>query len=84
MDKQTTGTVTAVTKQWWLKVNKSPVRVLGTQGATYPYVIKVTYSADGKEYTKRKWINAGEPVPKVGSEVQIVYSEDKPSKAKIL
>ena len=84
MDKQITGTVTAVTKQWWLKVNKSPVRVLGTQGATYPYVIKVTYSVDGKEYTKRKWINAGEPVPKVGSEVQIAYSEDKPSKAKIL
>lgn len=84
MDKQTTGTVTAVTKQWWLKVNKKPVRALGTQGATYPYVIKVTYSVDGKEYTKRKWINAGQPVPKVGSDVQVVYSSEKPSKAKIL
>ena len=84
MDKQTTGTITAVTKQWWLKVNKSPVRVLGTQGATYPYVIKATYSVDGKEYTKRKWINAGQPVPKIGSDVQVVYSSEKPSKAKIL
>lgn len=84
MDKQTTGTVTAVKKHWWLKVNQKPVRVLGTQGATYPYVIKVTYSVDGKEYTKRIWINAGQPIPKIGSDVQVMYNSEKPSKAKIL
>lgn len=26
MEKETTGTVISVTKQWWLKVNRKPVR----------------------------------------------------------
>lgn len=84
MDKQTTGTVVSAAKQWWLKINSKPVRMIGTNGAIHPYVIKVTYSVDKKEYTKRKWINAGEPVPKVGSSVHVMYCSDKPSKAKIL
>ena len=84
MDKQTTGTVVAATKQWWLKVNSKPVRGLGTSGAIYPYVIKVTYLVDGKEYTKRKWINAGQHIPQVGGNIEVMYSSDKPSKAKIL
>lgn len=84
MDKQTTGTVTAATKQWWLKVNRKPVRMHAFDGASFPYVIKVEYNVDGKVYTKRKWINAGEPVPNVGSNVQVMYNSDKPTKAKIL
>ena len=27
MDKQTAGTVVATTKQWWLKVNRKPMRM---------------------------------------------------------
>lgn len=84
MDKQTVGTVVSVTKQWWLKINTKPIRAIGTSGAVYPHVMKVTYTADGKPYTKRKWIHAGQPVPKVGSCVDICYSSEKPSKAKIL
>lgn len=84
MDKQTTGTVVAATKQWWLKINSKPARMIGTDGAVYPYVIKAAYCVDGKEYTKRKWINAGQPVPKVGSSVQVMYCSDRPSKAKLL
>lgn len=84
MDKQIIGTVIAAKKQWWLKVNRKPVRMHALDGATHPYVIKVEYIVDGKSYTKRKWINAGEPVPKVGSNVQIMYNSDKPSKAKTL
>ncbi len=84
MDKQTTGTVISVTKQWWFKINTKPTRAIGTQGAIYPYVIKVSYSVDGKEYTKRKWIKADQSVPRVGSNVSVIYRSDKPSKAKIL
>ena len=53
-------------------------------GAEFPYIIKIEYTVDGKAYTKRKWINAGDPVPKVGSNVQVMYNSDKPSKARIL
>lgn len=84
MNKQTDGIIVSVSKQWWLKINSKPVRALGTDGALYPYIIKVVYSVDGKDYTKRKWIHAGQPVPKAGSKVQVMYCADKPSKAKVL
>ena len=84
MDKQTAGTVVAKTKQWWLKVNRKPIRMHALDGAEFPYIIKIEYTVDGKAYRKRKWISAGKPVPKVGSNVQVMYNSEKPSKAKIL
>ena len=84
MDEQTVGTVIAVSKQWWLKVNSKPARTHALDGASFPHIIKFSYSVDGKEYTKRKWINAGQPVPKVGSSVQVLYSAGRPSKARLL
>ena len=33
MDKQTTGTVIAATKQWWMKVNRKPVRMHALDGS---------------------------------------------------
>ena len=84
MEQQTSGTVIAATRQWWLKVNRKPVRAHAADGAEFPYVLKVAYTVDGKAYTKRKWLPAGSPVPAVGSSVQVAYPPDKPSKAKIL
>ena len=80
---KTSGQVIAASKQWWLKVNTKPVRLHPLDGALFPYIIKVQYTVDGNEYIKRKWINPGQPVPAVGSTVQIEYDEAKPSKAKI-
>ncbi len=84
MTKVTTGTVISAAKQWWLKVNTKAVRTLGSDGATYPYVIKVEYSVNATAYTKYKWLHAGNPVPSVGTAVKVSYEEDKPSKAKVL
>ena len=84
MDQQVTGTVIAATKQWWLKVNRKPVRMHALDGAEFPYIIKIEYTVDGKTYTKRKWINVGNPVPKVGNNLQVLYNSGNPSKAKIL
>ena len=84
MDKETIGTVQAVAKQWWLKVNTKPVRKGPLDGATFPHIIKVQYVVDGTAYTKRKWIGAGKAVPAVGSQVTVLYRSDKPRKAKIL
>ncbi len=82
MNKETVGRVVSASKQWWLKINKKPVRALGTDGAVYPYIIKVSYTVDGNEYTKRKWLGAGYPVPAVGSSVTVMYDGNKPTKAK--
>ena len=84
MEKETIGTVRSVSKQWWLKVNRKPMRMGALDGATFPHIIKVQYVVDDNTYTKRKWIGAGKPVPAVGSEVTVLYCVDKPSKAKIL
>ena len=84
MDKETIGTVLSVAKQWWLKVNTKPIRTGTLDGATFPHIIKVQYVVDGKNYIKRKWIGAGKPFPAVGSNLKVLYSAKKPSKAKIL
>ena len=85
MEKETTGTVVAVTKQWWLKVNTKPIRTGGPlDGAVFPHIVKVKYTVGAQEYIKRKWIGAGLPVPSVDSSVKIIYDENKPSKARIM
>lgn len=83
MDKQTMGMVLSASKQWWLKINRKPIHMHALDGAAFPYIIKVEYTVDGRTYTKRKWIAPGEPVPAVGSQVQVLYRSDKPSVAKI-
>lgn len=84
MMKETTGAVISVATQWWLKVNTKPVRAHALDGATFPHIIKVQYTVEGKDYIKRKWIGAGVPAPAVGSTVTVLYREEKPGKAKLL
>lgn len=84
MEKETMGTVISVAKQWWLKVNTKPVRMHALDGAVFPHVIKVKYTVNGTDYTKRKWIHAGHPVPSTGSAVKILYCADKPARVKVL
>ena len=84
MNKEAKGTVISVAKQWWLKVNKKPIRTNALDGATFPHIIKVQYVVDENTYSKRKWIGAGKPVPAIGSTVTVLYCPDKPGKAKII
>lgn len=84
MDKETIGIVISTAKQWWLKVNTKFIRMGASDGAIFPYIIKVQYVVNGTTYTKRKWIGAGKAVPAVGSKLTILYCSSKPSKAKIL
>ncbi len=82
--RETTGTVVSVTKQWWLKVNTKPVRTGALDGAVFPHIKQTEYNDDGTEYAKRKWIGAGSPVPGVGTGVKVLYDAENPSKAKII
>ena len=84
MDQETLGTVRAVAKQWWLKVNTKPLRAGALDGATFPHILQVQYVVDGRTYTKRKWIGAGRAVPAVGSQLTVLYCSEKPGKAQIL
>ncbi len=84
MDKEITGTVVSVAKQWWLKINTKAVRMGPLDGAIFPHIIKVQYVVGENTYTKRKWIGAGKPVPAIGSKLTVLYSTDKPGKARVL
>lgn len=56
---------------------------MGTDRAAFPHIIKVQYTVDGKDYTKRKWLGIGGAVPRVGSMTAVTYCTQKPSKAKV-
>lgn len=84
MEKTVTGVVVAAKKQWWLKVNTKPVRAHTLDGATFPYIITVKYTVEGKEYKKRKWIRAGQPVPELNSNVLVSYDENNPKRGKVM
>ena len=84
MKSETTGMVISVSKQWWLKVNTKAFRKGPLDGAVFPHIIKVSYTVDGKEYVRRKWIAAGAPVPIEGGSVKVVYNDDAPTKAEII
>ncbi len=84
MSKETTGKVISASKQWWFKVKTKAIRLHPLDGAEFPYIIKVAYSVDGKDYSKRKWIKAGKAVPTVGASVTVVYDENRPNKAKVM
>ena len=81
--KETKGTVLSAKKQWWLKVNTKSVRFGPLDGATFPHIVKIKYTVDGKEYVKHKWLSAGVRCPAVGETVTVVYREDKPVKFSI-
>ena len=39
--RETTGTVVSVARQWWLKVNTKPIRTGPSDGTVFPHIIKV-------------------------------------------
>lgn len=82
MEQETMGTVTAVSRQWWLKINRRPLRLHALAGAAFPHVVKITYTAEGRDRTCRKWVPAGTPPPCVGSQVRLRYDTDRPSSAR--
>ena len=82
--KTATGTILSATKLWWLKINKKAVRNSPLDGAAFPYIIKVKYEVNGKEYMKTKFIGTNYPVPVVGDTIQLAYEEATPNKVKVI
>ena len=83
MEKETVGTIISVAKQWWLKVNTKSVRMGALDGASFPYIVKISYTVNGEEYICRKWIAPTHREPLVGTVVRLFYREDKPGKARV-
>ena len=84
MENKTIGIVVGIYKQFWLKVNRKPLRVGTLDGAQFPHIIKVKYSVGGDEYIKYKWLSAGIDAPQKGDTIRVIYDSEKPKKAKII
>ena len=84
MQKRTVGTVIAVKKLWWLKINTKPIRKGPLDGAVFPHVVRVRYTVNGREYLAGKWVMPQYPLPAEGDTVQLVYDERRPEKVRIV
>ena len=80
---RTTGKILKLHKCWWLKVNKSPVRINGLDGTLFPYLMTVSYSVNGKKYKKTKFIGLRENLIGIFGTVDVFYDKDKPSRCTI-
>lgn len=83
MENKTIGTILSVKKQWWLKVNTKPVRMHALDGAIFPHIVTVKYSAHGNEIIKKKWLKASVTAPSVNQQITVIYREDKPTKFRL-
>ena len=80
---KTTGKILKVHKCWWLKVNKSPVRINDLDRALFPHLMTVSYSVNGKKYKKTKFIGLRENLIGIFGTVDVFYDKDKPSRCTI-
>jgi len=64
--KRSIGIVIEAKKQWWLKINKKPLRTHALDGATFLYIIKVKYTVDGNDCVKRKGFRFSYTLKKLG------------------
>ena len=72
------GTVTEVSRLWWLRINTKPVRRFSGDGSVYPHVITLRYTVDGMEYHGKLYIPVRCRVPEKGSTIDVAYDPNKP------
>ena len=81
--EKTTGTVIAVKKLWWIKINTKPIRSHALDGAVFPHTVTVKYTVNGFEYIKKKFLRASLTPPEPGESIIVYYNIEKPAKCKL-
>ena len=84
MLKRTTGTILSVRKLRWLQIHTKPFPKGLRLCVVSPSIIKAKYTADGREYIRRRWIGPQYPVPCEGSTIMLVYEENTPQNIRIV
>ena len=72
------GTVTKVSRCWWLKINTKPVRRFSGDGAVYPHIITFDYQVDGTSYLGKLYIPIRYRVPQKGEIIEVFHDPEKP------
>ena len=76
----TAGTVTDVSRCWWLTVNTKPVRRFSGDGAVYPNIITFSYRVDNIPYTGKLYIPIRCRVPQKGENISVCYDPESPKR----
>ena len=72
------GTITAVSRCWWIKVNTKPVRRFSGDGAVYPSIITFSYQVDNIPYVGKLYIPYHYRVPQTGETIDVYYDPANP------
>lgn len=82
-ENRTNGKIEKVTKCWWIKVNRRPVRMHSSDGALFPYLMTVSYNVNGRKYKKTRCIGLREGLIGIFGTVNVYYDKNKPSRCAI-
>ncbi len=72
------GTVTTVSRCWWLKVNTKAIRSHSLDGALFPHIITFEYTVDSVSYQGKRWVGVRHRVPQPGESIAIYYDPVSP------
>lgn len=77
----TKGTVTAVKRCWWIKINTQPIRLYASHKNTaHPYIITFQYSVDSILYTGKRFVGIQYRVPQIGETFRVYFDPSNPRK----
>lgn len=74
------GTITDVSRCWWLRINTKPIRRFSGDGAVYPSIITFSYVVDNIPYVGKLYIPYRCRVPQAGETIDIYYDPGNPKK----
>lgn len=78
--EQTEGIILKASKIWWIKINTKVVRTSASDGATFPYIIKIKYKANHEYHIKNKFVYWPNEKINTLDKVIVTYNKAKPSK----
>lgn len=77
-ERETTGVITEVKTVWWIKVKLKPVRTHSLDGVAFPHTVAVEYTVNGRKYVTKVYIPWRIVPPQKGTEVTVLYNDERP------
>ena len=74
------GTITAVSRCWWITINTKPVRRYPGDGALHPSIITFSYRVNDIPYVGKLYVPHTSRTPQVGETIPVFYDPANPKK----
>ena len=80
-DHSVKGTVTKISRCWWLSVRTKAIRLYASERNTaYPYIITFSYTVENVPHAGKLYIPVRYRVPRKGETIDVYYDPEKPQK----